>query len=383
MDMTTCAAPDCTALREKLYHCTAHIRQFYPKYIQYKELESNLQYILEKKVTTHDTAKLLHYYAQLKKVYELRKEYRALAFRKEYWDSGHEFRLEYILTRMIEIETELSNLFAKRASLATVSPIEDSDSEEEELDSNDELEEVLTQIKENNERIVEEEQVWNELIPSLALERIKQYKRYQTLLKYIKIRCINLTKEYYPIDGEHWILTPYCLDHLVFFYITAGLIFAEKLARTKTGQKKRILHWTLHLKRRETTCKRLNNLSLVTLETVVQLSTQAIHYDKLLLELLLFAGWGDKEVVYNQLWPRYNITLLLLTVIEPSKVDVCLTFTNPEAIGFPKLHCGIHYSRNTTTNTQIITNDRLPPEWLPTCNTKPRKKGKIKRNGKH
>ena len=101
-----CSAPDCTTERGPLSkHCPYHSSIFKPLYLKYKEAEDRISGLLNAPPAKgRDIQSILKRYARVKEVYDLRCEFRQRAFKKEHWDQGHEFKIESILTKLVEYE---------------------------------------------------------------------------------------------------------------------------------------------------------------------------------------------------------------------------------------------------------------------------------------
>ena len=163
----SCAAPNCNQIRVSKYHCEYHAELFKPSYLKYKQAEAQIiNSIQQIEFNQCSVTELLLYYAKVRGVYQQRVEYRNRAFKREHWDSGHEFRLDLLLTIMFCIESNLRIKF-------DVAQVEPSDENKEITIDNEsiiDLDDQLIEIDKFNQRAVDDELTWNETIPMYVNE---------------------------------------------------------------------------------------------------------------------------------------------------------------------------------------------------------------------
>ncbi len=84
-----CAAPDCNNERCSVssYHCKMHNQLLHPKYVEYKSLEENISYILNGSIKSNNVETLLKQYSKVEQVYNKRKTFREIGFKREHWRS--------------------------------------------------------------------------------------------------------------------------------------------------------------------------------------------------------------------------------------------------------------------------------------------------------
>jgi hypothetical protein len=195
-----CAAPSCP--NEQCYpsqHCEEHSGFFINLYRKYKNIENTLKDVINLSILPNSIAELLKIYAKLKQVYELRKDFREKAFRKEKWDSGHEIRLNIILDKMFAVENKLEESFNKHTSIELIPYNALSESTEDLMEDStkESISNEIQTIKEFNLKAIEELKVWNEEIPVLIKENVEAFKaadNYITLI-YNNVYRIISTKE--------------------------------------------------------------------------------------------------------------------------------------------------------------------------------------------
>ena len=369
MEVLLCAAPECIREKATKYHCSVHSTSYYNKYYKYKKIETELLPILSG-LLDGNIEQLLHYYAQLKQAYDLRTEYRVMAFKKEYWDSGHEFRLEKLLTRMIEIEMELGKRFEEDVSTEDSSNIEP---EEEQADAKDrELDTELERIRETNNTIIDEEKQWNEILPLLVIDRDKKRERHELLLKYCKNRCKCIFERQLEGLGKTWEHDSHAFTHLVFFYITIGARFCCMLD-TLPNLKRGVIQNNWHFNKHRKTINLLSNIPLASLERVVSISTHIQKFDKYLIELIESAGEenttiarikaviaGERE---SEQWPSTNLNLVLIRAYIGTQKHFCLTYKYPVRLDLCTCSCAVHYVRDIPTDEYCLMRNCIQDNW--------------------
>lgn len=105
-----CLAVDCqdpTIGESK--HCLFHRNKFLPLYVKYKKLSNKLN--LDIPLESCDIYLLLKLSSRCEKLYNMRSEYRKIAFRPEYHDHGHTRIIHSILNKLDDIRKELSRRF--------------------------------------------------------------------------------------------------------------------------------------------------------------------------------------------------------------------------------------------------------------------------------
>ena len=106
---------------------------------------------------------ILKRYSRVKEVYDLRCQFRQQAFKKEHWDLGHEFKIESILTKLIEYENHLATIFHQNSMEPIEVESEKIDDDDESNETEDvELSDRLATIHQQNQSIIAEERCWAE-----------------------------------------------------------------------------------------------------------------------------------------------------------------------------------------------------------------------------
>lgn len=107
-----CAAPNCQELQVgQSFHCESCIKQYKPKYLEYKNVHQQVDTILTSGIRLLDTYKLLALTAKLELVYNLRSKYREAAFKPDLHDHGHEQVIRTILGILATVRSELTFRF--------------------------------------------------------------------------------------------------------------------------------------------------------------------------------------------------------------------------------------------------------------------------------
>jgi len=217
MDLTICAAPDCNKERKGRYHCLEHIKFVLPLYVAYKRLEEGLVKKLPVDLQTKDVKKLLQCHNRLKEAHRMRSEYREKAFKREYWDTGHEFRLGMLLEWMIDVEKRLTSVFTSPTPIQ-IQPNKEECKEECIIDEDCSEEQSIEAVRKYNTKVIEEEKVWNETIPQIIKEHnedaLKKSDDFRTIVKI----CVQ------SLNEKHWKL--YTKDMPTLLYTTSVLIHA-------------------------------------------------------------------------------------------------------------------------------------------------------------
>lgn len=220
MTTLTCAAPDCDQPRSNQYHCSNHVKLFQPKYVTYKLAETSLV-DLKDDLQSNDPMILLRWYSKVQRVYDMRAQYRKEAFRKEYWDSGHEFRLQILLEMLIKIERRLSDLFDSQSSEDSRASLINSEST---LSKKPMINyKVITTIRTQNKHIIDDELSWSELIPTIILEnealRLQQSINNEArLTKHIDL-CLAAVQKHGTILYERVVELAKDRDRIVYYII--------------------------------------------------------------------------------------------------------------------------------------------------------------------
>ena len=365
--MTKCAAPMCESERIANYHCTVHANHFHSKYVQYKKAEEDILPILNRPIRTNIVRQLLHYYARLKRVYELRREYRDLAFRKEYWDSGHEFRLELLLTKMVEVEATLGTIFAE----STPQPEE---VREAEVVDTEEVEEAVSRIERENTKIIEEERMWNEVIPAMAVERNEAIEKRERLFKYVEVRCTNVLKRM-NVHAEAWLANDHAFKYLIYAYLEIGSCFMSEIDVVAIRNKpEKTLQHRLYARKYDNIEKALllarKRIDIELIKDLVHYSATCTGFDAMLIALLVQAGSEtlgkvdrDIKTMLPKGWPSNDISVTCIRAVRKKKVHVCLRLRFPEIIGECRCYCPIHYCQVRGEASAFLSTHCITKAW--------------------
>lgn len=124
--MLSCQAVDCEIdVIGNSKHCENHAIQFKPLYLKYKRLHTYIKDKIKLPLETFNVYELLKLSSSLEELYQLRSDYRKVAFRPEYHDIGHSRILHEVLRKLDEVRSLLTQLFEKEVIELTDNNTED------------------------------------------------------------------------------------------------------------------------------------------------------------------------------------------------------------------------------------------------------------------
>ena len=110
--MEICSTPLCNNYKiGDSYHCLTCVDIHKPAYLAYKDIHCKVDIMLNSGIENLSVYSLLKLSSRLEKVYNLRSEYRKLAFRKDLWDEGHDIALKMVLSNLSSVRLELEKRF--------------------------------------------------------------------------------------------------------------------------------------------------------------------------------------------------------------------------------------------------------------------------------
>jgi len=112
--MFSCQAVNCdSTVVGNSKHCEYHSKLFKPSYLKYKRLHLHVKELLQVPLNTYDVYTLLKLSSLLQELYDLRSNYRRIAFKPEYHDVGHNRILHEVLHKLDEVRNQLSIMFSQ------------------------------------------------------------------------------------------------------------------------------------------------------------------------------------------------------------------------------------------------------------------------------
>ena len=261
----SCCAPNCKETHETdSYHCLAHSRKFLPRYQEYKSLEQHHAQIIKNAqdptaLQTLSYTELLKGYNRLNDMVQRRAAHRKQAFGPEFWDKGHEHRLRYLgdlkeaylaqlevvyaadakeqMDRSQQIITRQKNRVSKGNSTKKIIPESNSttESSKSEKPKTSPSRAQLDAMREESDKQLEEEQIWNTQIPALILENLRWrqqelliFERFRTYYTRIILDHQDELKKHEITLPTDFVLCDIGLHYLVTFtYILCSLLDAK------------------------------------------------------------------------------------------------------------------------------------------------------------
>jgi hypothetical protein len=174
----TCFAPSCLlpSINDS-YHCEQHSSEARKLYLKYKAAEETIPITNLREYHSNSSIQdIIHHYARLARVYDMRRNYRMKFFKKEHWDKGHDNHMNNIIQAMLCCES----LIAKLTLTTYNNEVDRDDPDDISIPSDipdsfwDSIKEPIIRVK--NRQILEEN-IWNTEIDTIYRNRMENIRR--------------------------------------------------------------------------------------------------------------------------------------------------------------------------------------------------------------